>query len=76
MVLLREQSNHFQYVTYNDATCWNHWPDLVDSSLWPLTMEYAAYMYNHVPLLESGQAPIDIFGRTVVPCQRLADLHV
>jgi hypothetical protein len=53
-----------------------HWPDLVDSSLWPLTMEYAAYIYNHVPLLESGQAPIDIFSRTVVPRQRLADLHV
>ena len=53
-----------------------HWPDLVNSSLWPMAMEYAAYIYNHTPNMESGQAPIDIFTRTVVPRQRLLDLHV
>ena len=52
------------------------WPDLVEASLWPLAMEYAAYIYNHTPSMESGQAPIDIFTRTVVPRQRLKDLHV
>ena len=53
-----------------------HWPDLVDSALWPMAMEYAAYIYNHTPNIESGQAPVDIFTRTVVPRQRLKDLHV
>ena len=52
------------------------WPDMADSSLWPLAMEYAAYIYNHTPKMESGVAPIDIFTRTTVPRQRLKDLHV
>ena len=52
------------------------WPDLVDSSLWPMAMEYATYIYNHTPNMESGQAPIDIFTRVTVPRQRLKDLHV
>ena len=52
------------------------WPDLVDASLWPLAMDYASYIYNHTPNMESGQAPIDIFTRTIVPRQRLKDLHV
>ena len=49
---------------------------MADSSLWPLAMEYAAYIYNHTPKMESGVAPIDIFSRTTVPRQRLKDLHV
>jgi hypothetical protein len=52
------------------------WPDLVDSSLWPMSMEYATYIYNHTPSIESGQAPVDIFTRALVPRQRLKDLHV
>ena len=52
------------------------WPDMTDSSLWPLAMEYAAYIYNHVPNIESGVAPIDTFTRSTVPRQRLRDLHV
>ena len=52
------------------------WPDMADSSLWPLAMEHAAYIYNHTPKMESGVAPIDIFTRTTIPRQRLKDLHV
>jgi hypothetical protein len=52
------------------------WPDLADSSLWPLAMDYAAYTYNHMPSIESGMAPIDLFTKTTVPRQRLKDLHV
>ena len=52
------------------------WPDLANSSLWPQAMEYAAYIYNHTPKMESGVAPIDIFSRTTVPRQRLKDHHV
>ena len=53
-----------------------HWPDLVESSLWPMAMEYAAFIYNHAPNMESGQAPIDLFTRTLVPRQLLNNLHV
>jgi hypothetical protein len=52
------------------------WPDMADSSLWPLAMEYATYIYIHTPKTESGVAPIDIFTRITVPRQRLKDLHV
>ena len=52
-----------------------HWPGMADSSLWPLAMEYAAYIYNHTPKMESGVAPIDIFTRTTIPRQCLKDLH-
>jgi len=38
------------------------WPDLVDAALWPMSMEYAVYIYNHTPSIESGQAPIDLLG--------------
>ena len=44
-----------------------HWPDMVDSSLWPLAMEHVAYVYNHTPKMETGVAPFDIFTRTTIP---------
>ena len=53
-----------------------HWPDVADSSLWPLAMEYAPYICNHAPKMESRVAPLDIFSRTTVPRQPLKDLHV
>jgi hypothetical protein len=52
------------------------WLDMADSSLWPLAMEYAVYIYNHTPKMESGVAPIDIFSRTTVPREHLKDLLV
>ena len=66
-------SNMSRTMMLHAAICW---PDMADSSLWPLAMEYAVYIYNHTPKMESGVAPIDIFSRTTVPRQRLKDLHV
>ena len=53
-----------------------HWPGMTDSSSWPLSMEYAAYIYNHTPKMESGVAPIDIFTQTTIPRQCLKDLDL
>jgi hypothetical protein len=43
------------------------WPDMMNSTLWPLSMEYATYIHNHTPKLECSIAPIDIFSLTTVP---------
>ena len=40
------------------------WQDMADSALWPLAVEYAVYIFNHMPNIESGTAPIDIFTST------------
>ena len=53
-----------------------HWPSVADSSLWPLAVEYAVYLHNHVPHVSNGLAPVDIFTRTRNPTRRLLDLHV
>ena len=53
-----------------------HWPDVADSTLWPLAVEYAVYLHNHVPQLSSDLAPIDTFTRTRHPTRRLLDLRV
>ena len=37
------------------------WPEMEDDSLWPMAMEYAAYLYNNTPNAESGIAPIEVF---------------
>jgi GAG-pre-integrase domain len=34
------------------------WPDVADSSLWPMATQYATYIYNHMPKLVTGIAPI------------------
>ena len=53
-----------------------HWPDVADSTLWPLAVEYATYLHNHVPQTSNGLSPIDTFTRTRHPTRRLLDLRV
>ena len=53
-----------------------YWPDVADSTLCPLAVEYATYLHNHVPQASNGLAPIDIFTRTRHPVRRLMDLSV
>ena len=53
-----------------------HWPDVADSSLWPLAVEYAVYLHNHVPQVSTGLAPNDVFTKTRNPTRRLLDLRV
>ena len=40
-----------------------HWPEVSDASLWPMTVQHAAYLYNRVPDPSTGLAPVDIFTR-------------
>ena len=53
-----------------------HWPDVADSTLWPMAVKHACFLYNHVPNHTTGLSPSDLFTRTRWPQRKLLDLHV
>ena len=53
-----------------------HWPEVTDSSLWPMAVSQAVYIWNHVPSADTGISPADIFTKTRWPQSRFQDLHV
>ena len=53
-----------------------HWPDIADTSLWMMAVDYAVYLYNHLPDSETGLSSIDIFSKTRWEQKRLHHLHV
>ena len=53
-----------------------HWPDVADSTLWPMSVKHACFLYNHVPSHVTGLSPSDLFTRTRWPQKKLLDLHV
>ena len=50
------------------------WKDGIDSSLWPMAVLYATYLYNHLPQ-SNGLAPADLFMGTQIPRHKLKDIH-
>jgi hypothetical protein len=52
-----------------------HWKNVIDSSLWPMAVKYAAHVYNQMPKL-NGVCPADFFSGSTVPRHRLLDVHV
>ena len=52
------------------------WPECVDSSLWPLVVKYAVYLWNHMPNPETGLAPIEIFSEVKSDYYELLSSHV
>ena len=53
-----------------------HWPKVADTSLQPMAVNHAVYLYNHVPNELTGLAPIDIFTHTHWTQSKFHDLHV
>lgn len=53
-----------------------HWPDIADPSLWPMAVQHAVFLHNHVPDPTNGLSPNDIFGRTRWEQSKFHDLHV
>ena len=51
------------------------WPDTADPQLWPMAVDYAVHICNHLPKL-NGIAPIHVASRSKVPRVHLQDLHV
>ena len=52
-----------------------HWKSGIDSSLWPMAVSYATYIYNHLPNA-NGIAPADLFTGTQIPRHKLRSFHV
>ena len=52
-----------------------HWADGISSDLWPMAVDYAAFVHNRIPR-SHGEAPIDLFTGQLSPCHKLKDLHV
>jgi hypothetical protein len=38
-----------------------HLPNVADSTLWPIAIVHAVYLYNHMPALDTGSSPADMF---------------
>jgi hypothetical protein len=53
-----------------------HWPDVADPMLWPMAVQHAVFLHNHVPNDTTGLSPSDVFTRTRWPQRKLHDLHV
>ena len=51
-----------------------HWKNGVDSSLWPMAVTYAVYIYNNMPNAHN-LCPADIFTGSTIPRHRLRDIH-
>jgi hypothetical protein len=51
-----------------------HWKDGCNSSLWHMSVDYAAHIYNSTP--HNGVCPADIFMGSTVPRRRVLDYHV
>jgi hypothetical protein len=38
-----------------------HWPEQADLTLWPFALEYAIFIWNHLPNQQNGLCPDEIF---------------
>ena len=52
------------------------WPDMADTSLWPMAVQHAVWIWNHTPNLTTGLSPSDIFTKQTYPHVKFQDLHV
>ena len=41
-----------------------HWPEMVDPSLWPMAVQHAVFLFNHLPDPSTGFSPFDLFSRS------------
>jgi hypothetical protein len=53
-----------------------HWPELADTVLWPMSVAQAVFLYNHVPQIDTGVAPVDLFTKTQWEQRNFHDLYV
>ena len=53
-----------------------HWPDMADPVLWPMAVNHAAFLKNHLPEETTGFSPTEKFSRSKWDWKHLHDLHV
>ncbi|MGH3053369.1 MAG: reverse transcriptase domain-containing protein, partial [Gaiellaceae bacterium] len=52
------------------------WPETADTAHWPMAVDYAVEIFNHLPNTKSGLAPIDVFTGSKWPATKCHDFHV
>jgi hypothetical protein len=53
-----------------------HWPDATNTTQWPMAVTHATYLYNHMPCLETGIFPVDLFTKMRWEQKKSHDCHV
>ena len=53
-----------------------HWPDEVDLDLWPMAMDHAVWVWNHLPKQGVGFSPMELFTGVRSDHSSLNRLHV
>ena len=53
-----------------------HWSDVSSTTLWPMAVQHAVFLYNHMPNPATGLSPNDLLTKTRWPQSQLADVHV
>ena len=53
-----------------------HWHEMADTQLWPMAVQYAVFLYNHLPNVQTGVSPHDRFTKTTWPIKNIHNLHV
>jgi transposase InsO family protein len=53
-----------------------HWTDVADACLWPMAVQHAVFLHNHMPNERTGVSPHDIFTRSRWEQRKFHDLHV
>ena len=44
-----------------------HWSKIADATLWPMCVNHAIWIYNHVPNMNTGISPNDLWFKTKFP---------
>jgi hypothetical protein len=53
-----------------------HWPDETETNLWPYELDYATWLYNHIPASTHGWAVIELFCGVQFDCTHLQRVKV
>ena len=62
--------------TYNQPHFAIHWPDQADLALWPMAIDHAVFLHNHLPSASTGLSPMDKFSRQRFSHSKFHDIHV
>ncbi|CAJ1935829.1 unnamed protein product [Cylindrotheca closterium] len=52
------------------------WPEQADLALWPMAIDHAVFLHNHLPDVDTGLTPMDKFSRQRWPHSKYHDIHV
>ena len=53
-----------------------HWPEAASTTLWPLAVNHAVFLFNHMPSPTTGLSPHDLLSKTRWPQSELANAQV